>query len=43
MAEKLPQCVGRQKCGDGRGAEFDSLSGCGDATAEFIVVGQIVQ
>src|ERR1700687_5968783 len=43
MTKKLPQCVGRQKRGDGRGAEFDSLSGCSDAPAKFIVVGKIVQ
>jgi hypothetical protein len=40
MAKKLPQRVGREICGDGRGAEFDSLSSRGDAPAEFIVVRQ---
>ena len=43
MVEKLPHRVGGQKSGNGRGTEFDSLSGGGDAPAEFIVVGEIVQ
>ena len=43
MAEELWHGVRRQKCGDSRGAEFDSLSGGGDAAAEFVVVGEIVE
>ena len=43
MAEKLTHRVSGQKGADDGGAEFNSLSGGGDAAAEFIVVGQIVQ
>jgi len=43
MADKLSQRVSRQKCGDGRGAQFNLLSARGNAHTEFIVVGEIVE
>ena len=43
MLPELAQRVGGEKCCDSRGAEFDSLAGRGDPTAEFVVVGQVVE